>query len=285
MRARAVGGLGGVVFFRPPGCHIGWLRGVSVAEEPSLGGRGVHVPDTREIVFRGGCGSRRGLGGSSLLTGLSGQSGGKRYTRERSEKERANAIAHSEILPWGKDCAARNIAAAIVNFLVPATRRKFFATAHHDFLNPNFASAALGRIAADRDGVSGLNGALGPSNPGQSIGAGELSLPFLDRSGVVFGFPKNLHVRIDEIESCRHALHGYRLVRFVVRRAVVRIRPGSKCQKPQRQGQKPHSSNFHFFPLSFFIRESSRQFRRRPPFKGPTIPIRRIIDQDCFKYL
>ncbi len=102
------------------------------------------------------------------------------------------------------------------NFLVPATRGKFFAIAHHDFLNPNFMSAALGRIAADGDGVARLDGALCPAGPGQAIRTGEFPLPFLGRSRFVFSFPKDLDVRIDEIESRRNARHSNRLGRIAV---------------------------------------------------------------------
>lgn len=97
--------------------------------------------------------------------------------------------------------------------------------------------AAFRRIAADDDGIAWLDGTLGPANPGQTIGASEFSLPFFRRSGIVFSFPKNLDVWIDEIEPGGHALDRNRLARIVVRRAVVRERHGCNRQKTCAHGQ------------------------------------------------
>src|SRR6266851_3256551 len=112
MRSRAVGRFGGHVFLRAPGSHLGRFLRVGAAEKPSLGGCGAHGPDTGKIVFRGGRGRRRGLRRSWLLSILSVQSGGGRYSREPHENERANTIPHTETLPWSKDCATRNLGAS-----------------------------------------------------------------------------------------------------------------------------------------------------------------------------
>src|ERR1700681_2920657 len=135
MRPRTVGRLGGHVFLRPPGSHFGRLGRVGVSSILSLGGCGVHVPNTRKIVCWGGCGGRGRLGRSWLLGSLSVQSGRERYSGNSREKERAKAIPHSETLPWSMDCVARNLAAIMPNLLVPATHRKFFPVAQHNFLN------------------------------------------------------------------------------------------------------------------------------------------------------
>lgn len=142
---------------------------------------------------------------------------------------------------------SQDLATPTREFLISKARLKFLAIAHYNFLNPNFARAAFAGISADADRVTGLDGTLGPSNPGQAIRTGKFSLPFLRRSGIVFGFPKNLHVWIDEIKSGHYALHRNRLVRIIVGRAVVRETRGRKGQNPEARGQKTHSNIFHVF--------------------------------------
>ena len=109
--------------------------------------------------------------------------------------------------------------------------------------------------------------ALRPANPGQTVRASELSLPFLHCSRIVFGFPKDLDVRIDEIESGHHALNGNRLVRIVVRRAVVSKGHRRKRQKQYKHGNKSNSAIFHVVPYSFdsrflaaFLTENTHRF-------------------------
>lgn len=106
--------------------------------------------------------------------------------------------------------------------LVPQTCRKLFAAARYNLLNPNFGGAALCGVSANCNRIAGLDGALRPTNPGQTIGTGELTLPFLGRSGIVLGFPKDLYMWVDEIKCSDHSLYGNRLAGIIVRRSVVR---------------------------------------------------------------
>ena len=132
--------------------------------------------------------------------------------------------------------------------LVSAAGLKFLAVAHHDFLNPDFVRAALGGIAADRDGVAGLDGTLRPPDPGQAIGAGEFPLPFLGGSGIVLGIPEDLNVRIDEFKSCDGAFHRDRLARIVICRSMMCERRGRKGQQPDAQRDKAYPMDVHINP-------------------------------------
>ena len=113
--------------------------------------------------------------------------------------------------------------------LVPQTCWKLFAAARYNLLNPNFSGAALCGVSANGDRIAGLDGTLRPTSPRQTIGTGELTLPFLGRSGIVLGFPKNLYMWVDEIERSNHSLYGNRLAGIIVRRSVVRESHG--CQR------------------------------------------------------
>jgi len=140
------------------------------------------------------------------------------------------------------------------SFLVSAARRKLLAGAHYDFLDPNFVRAALGCVAADGDGVAGLDDALRPTSSDQMIRTGEFPFPLLGRSRIVFGFPSNLDVRIHEFKSGHDALYGNRLGRIIVRVAVVRECHGCKGQEPYTRGNKTYSSIFHIVPHRFVNR-------------------------------
>ena len=132
--------------------------------------------------------------------------------------------------------SAHAAAAAIRNSLIAAAGRKVLAVGQGDFLNPDFVRAAFRAIAVDGDFVAGLDRALGPADAHQVIGAGQLSLPFLGRAGIVLRFPENLDVGIDEVESGDHSLDRNLGARIVIRRAVMR--EGRNRQRQEGAGYR-----------------------------------------------